>query len=51
MMAPSEQLAARLKELAKSLELDEPVVVTWTHDEEITRIISARRVPERTKKI
>jgi alkanesulfonate monooxygenase SsuD/methylene tetrahydromethanopterin reductase-like flavin-dependent oxidoreductase (luciferase family) len=28
----SEQVAARLKELAKSLELDELVVVTWTYD-------------------
>jgi luciferase family oxidoreductase group 1 len=27
-----EQVAARLKELAKSLELDELVVVTWTYD-------------------
>ena len=32
MMAPAEQVAARLKELAKSLELDELVVVTWTYD-------------------
>ena len=28
----AEQVAARLKELAKSLELDELVVVTWTYD-------------------
>jgi luciferase family oxidoreductase group 1 len=28
----SEQVAARLKQLAKSLELDELVVVTWTYD-------------------
>lgn len=28
----SEQVAARLKELAKGLELDELVVVTWTYD-------------------
>jgi len=28
----SDQLAARLKELVKSLELDELVVVTWTYD-------------------
>ena len=28
----SDQVAARLKELAKSLELDELVVVTWTYD-------------------
>jgi luciferase family oxidoreductase group 1 len=28
----SEQVAARLKELAKALELDELVVVTWTYD-------------------
>jgi alkanesulfonate monooxygenase SsuD/methylene tetrahydromethanopterin reductase-like flavin-dependent oxidoreductase (luciferase family) len=28
----SEQVAARLKELARSLELDELVVVTWTYD-------------------
>jgi luciferase family oxidoreductase group 1 len=28
----TEQVAARLKELAKSLELDELVVVTWTYD-------------------
>jgi luciferase family oxidoreductase group 1 len=28
----SEQVAARLQELAKSLELDELVVVTWTYD-------------------
>jgi alkanesulfonate monooxygenase SsuD/methylene tetrahydromethanopterin reductase-like flavin-dependent oxidoreductase (luciferase family) len=28
----SEQVAAPLKELAKSLELDELVVVTWTYD-------------------
>jgi luciferase family oxidoreductase group 1 len=28
----SEQVTARLKELAKSLELDELVVVTWTYD-------------------
>jgi alkanesulfonate monooxygenase SsuD/methylene tetrahydromethanopterin reductase-like flavin-dependent oxidoreductase (luciferase family) len=28
----SEQVATRLKELAKSLELDELVVVTWTYD-------------------
>ncbi len=28
----SEQVAARLKELAKSLDLDELVVVTWTYD-------------------
>jgi luciferase family oxidoreductase group 1 len=28
----SEPVAARLKELAKSLELDELVVVTWTYD-------------------
>jgi len=28
----SEQVDARLKELAKSLELDELVVVTWTYD-------------------
>jgi luciferase family oxidoreductase group 1 len=28
----SEQVAARLKELAKNLELDELVVVTWTYD-------------------
>jgi alkanesulfonate monooxygenase SsuD/methylene tetrahydromethanopterin reductase-like flavin-dependent oxidoreductase (luciferase family) len=28
----SEHVAARLKELAKSLELDELVVVTWTYD-------------------
>jgi hypothetical protein len=27
-----EQLAARLKELAKSLEVDELVVVPWTYD-------------------
>jgi alkanesulfonate monooxygenase SsuD/methylene tetrahydromethanopterin reductase-like flavin-dependent oxidoreductase (luciferase family) len=27
-----EQVAARLRELAKSLELDELVVVTWTYD-------------------
>ena len=27
-----EQVAARLKELAKSLDLDELVVVTWTYD-------------------
>ena len=28
----SEQIATRLKELAKSLDLDELVVVTWTYD-------------------
>jgi alkanesulfonate monooxygenase SsuD/methylene tetrahydromethanopterin reductase-like flavin-dependent oxidoreductase (luciferase family) len=28
----SEQVAARLKELAKSLELGELVIVTWTYD-------------------
>jgi alkanesulfonate monooxygenase SsuD/methylene tetrahydromethanopterin reductase-like flavin-dependent oxidoreductase (luciferase family) len=28
----AEQVAARLKELAKNLELDELVVVTWTYD-------------------
>jgi alkanesulfonate monooxygenase SsuD/methylene tetrahydromethanopterin reductase-like flavin-dependent oxidoreductase (luciferase family) len=28
----AEQVAARLKELAKSLELDELVIVTWTYD-------------------
>ena len=28
----AEQVSARLKELAKSLDLDELVVVTWTHD-------------------
>ena len=28
----SDQVAARLKELAKTLELDELVVVTWTYD-------------------
>jgi len=28
----SEQVTARLKELAKSLDLDELVVVTWTYD-------------------
>ena len=28
----AEQVAVRLKELAKSLELDELVVVTWTYD-------------------
>jgi len=28
----SEQVAARLKEFAKGLELDELVVVTWTYD-------------------
>ena len=28
----SEQVATRLKELAKSLDLDELVVVTWTYD-------------------
>ena len=28
----SEQVAARLKELAKGLDLDELVVVTWTYD-------------------
>ena len=28
----AEQVAARLKELAKGLELDELVVVTWTYD-------------------
>jgi alkanesulfonate monooxygenase SsuD/methylene tetrahydromethanopterin reductase-like flavin-dependent oxidoreductase (luciferase family) len=28
----SDQVAARLKELAKSLELDDLVVVTWTYD-------------------
>jgi alkanesulfonate monooxygenase SsuD/methylene tetrahydromethanopterin reductase-like flavin-dependent oxidoreductase (luciferase family) len=28
----SEQVTARLKELARSLELDELVVVTWTYD-------------------
>jgi alkanesulfonate monooxygenase SsuD/methylene tetrahydromethanopterin reductase-like flavin-dependent oxidoreductase (luciferase family) len=28
----AEQVAARLRELAKSLELDELVVVTWTYD-------------------
>ena len=28
----TEQVAARLKELAKSLDLDELVVVTWTYD-------------------
>jgi alkanesulfonate monooxygenase SsuD/methylene tetrahydromethanopterin reductase-like flavin-dependent oxidoreductase (luciferase family) len=28
----SEQVAARFKELAKNLELDELVVVTWTYD-------------------
>ena len=28
----SAQVTARLKELAKSLELDELVVVTWTYD-------------------
>jgi alkanesulfonate monooxygenase SsuD/methylene tetrahydromethanopterin reductase-like flavin-dependent oxidoreductase (luciferase family) len=28
----SEQMAARLKEFAKGLELDELVVVTWTYD-------------------
>lgn len=28
----SEKVAARLKELAKGLELDELVVVTWTYD-------------------
>jgi alkanesulfonate monooxygenase SsuD/methylene tetrahydromethanopterin reductase-like flavin-dependent oxidoreductase (luciferase family) len=28
----SEQVAARLKELAKGLELDELVVVAWTYD-------------------
>jgi alkanesulfonate monooxygenase SsuD/methylene tetrahydromethanopterin reductase-like flavin-dependent oxidoreductase (luciferase family) len=28
----SEQVVARLTELAKSLELDELVVVTWTYD-------------------
>jgi len=28
----TEQVAARLKELAKNLQLDELVVVTWTYD-------------------
>jgi alkanesulfonate monooxygenase SsuD/methylene tetrahydromethanopterin reductase-like flavin-dependent oxidoreductase (luciferase family) len=28
----AEQVATRLKELAKSLDLDELVVVTWTYD-------------------
>ena len=28
----SEQVAARLKELAKGLELDELMVITWTYD-------------------
>jgi alkanesulfonate monooxygenase SsuD/methylene tetrahydromethanopterin reductase-like flavin-dependent oxidoreductase (luciferase family) len=28
----AEQVAARLKELEKSLDLDELVVVTWTYD-------------------
>jgi alkanesulfonate monooxygenase SsuD/methylene tetrahydromethanopterin reductase-like flavin-dependent oxidoreductase (luciferase family) len=30
----AEQAATRLKELAKSLDLDELVIVTWTYDSE-----------------